>query len=482
MNGFGFWVTLRMHFVLPLFLLPVFLIDGQEFGPHRYQGPSFLQTRPVLMRQSMSNHVWIEHIYTKKGLCGSGFSMTPFFFRVKDQHHAHSYFLPSKKHAILVAGDTNDQKTVLQRDVRAEWLGLPSNTNVLYGLCPSYRQSGFILSYNQDVKKIISCDFLSHWQIGIRLPFVLVENTLCPGQNPVASDVVPSVINAFNNNTWCAQRIVPHRRSTGIGDINVYLDSPYFVKDFFIFAAHSGFTIPTAPKSCQTYLFAPVRGNGHRFALFGGVDMQIRLNQNAHVWQTAFFVSLESYYHFHTHARRTFDIHGKPWSRFLLFNRSDDPIHTNIPGVNVLTFNAHIRPQTYGELSCGWRFRSATWHIEFGYNLWGHDSERIKYIDEDLLPVFGIAGSTSLRSANSSTIVKKAADDATFIAIKIDDLDLRSAASASALNHGIHLAVGASKVGKTVDAFMGCGLFVERGHRPGTLPQWGGWFKIGFTV
>jgi hypothetical protein len=430
----------------------------------------------------MIKHLWIEYIYSKKGSCGSGLAMTPFFFRMQDKQRIQSYFLPNGKCEVLVAGDANDEKTVLQRDVRAEWLGLPSNTNAFYGLCPSYKQSGFILSYSQDVKNIVSCDLFSHWQIGIQLPFVLVEHYLHPSQSPLASPLVPSVINAFNNNTWCAQRTIPYRRSTGIGDINVYVDSPFFVKDFFIFATHSGFTIPTAPRGSLTYLFSPVRGNGHRFALFGGVDMQVRLNQNSHVWQSAFFVSLESYYHFHTHAPRTFDIHEKPWSRFLLFNRSDDPVHTDIPGVNVLTLNAHIRPQTYGEFSCGWRFKSVKWHIEFAYNLWGHDGERIKYIDDDLLPVFGIAGSGPLRSANKSTIAKQSEDDADFIAIKLDDLDLRSAASASALNHGIHIAIGASKIGKTIDSFMGCGLFVERGHRQGTLPQWGGWFKIGFTI
>lgn len=460
----------------------IFLVHGQEYGPHVYQGSSSLQTRPPLMRQSMVNHLWIERVYTKKGPIGGGFAMTPFFFRMRNKHHAQSYFLPNNKDAVLIAGDTNDQKTILQRDVRAEWLGLPSNTNAWYGLCPSYRQSGFILSYNQDIKNIVSFDWLAHWQIGIRVPFLLVEHTLNPGQNPVAGGAVPSVVHAFNNNAWCGQRTIAYHESAGIGDINVYLDSPYFVKDSFIFAAHSGCTIPTAPKTSSCYLFAPVRGNGHRFALFGGVDMQIKLNQNPHIWQSAFFISLESYYHFHTHARRTFDIHGKPWSRFLVFNRSDDPVHTNIPGVNVLTLNAHIRPQTYGELSCGWRFSSATWHIEFGYNVWGHDSERIKYIDEDLLPVFGIAGSAPLLSANSSTIAKKGDDDENFIAIKLDDLDLRSAVSASALNHGIHIAIGASKTGKTIDGFMGCGLCIEQGHRRGTLPQWGGWFKIGFTV
>lgn len=460
----------------------ILTIHAQEYGPHEYKGSSFLQTRPVYMRQSMLNHLWIEHVYDKKGSMEGIFSMTPFFFKVRNKEHAESYFLPNNKRAILVAGDANDQKTLLQRDVRAEWLGLPANTQAVYRICPSYRQFGFMLSYNQDVKKIVSFDWFSHWQIGIQIPFVLVEHTLNPAQQNIATDQTVSVVNAFNNDTWSAQRITRYRSSAGIGDINVCLNSPYFAKDFFIFAAHSGFTIPTAPKASSNYLFAPVRGNGRRFALFGGVDMQVKLNDASHIWESAFFISVESYYHFSTHAQRTFDIKDKPWSRFLLFNRLDDPFYANIPGVNILTLNAHIRPQTYGELSFGWRFSSATWHVEFGYNVWGHDSERIKYIDDELLPVFGIAGSSPLVSSSGSTIAKKVDDDGKFVPIKLDDLDLLSAVSTSALHHGFHIAIGASKTGNTIDSFIGGGICCEQSHRQGALPQWGGWVKVGFTV
>lgn len=472
------------YFILPalFFVVCTFNIFSQEYGASVYQGASFLQTRPVLMRLSLNNHLWIDYIYQKKGSMGGGFSMTPFFLKTRKKSEAQSYFLPNHKNTVLIAGDTNDEKILLKRDVRAEWLGLPSDTQSLYGVCPSYQQSGFTLAYNQDVKKIVSFDWFSHWQIGIRVPFILVEYTLESKEQNIENGERFAVINAFKNSTWQAQRVTDYQRSVGIGDISVYIDSPYFVKDFFIFAAHSGCTIPTAPRASSAYLFSPTRGNDRRFSLFGGVDIQIRLNQDFHIWQTAFFISVESYYHFNTHARRTLDIKGKPWSRFLLFNRSDDAVHTNIPGVNVLTFNVHLRPQTYGEVSFGWRFCSKIWHIEFGYNIWGRAGERIKYIDDELLPVFGIAGSRPLTSANGSTIKDKASDDARFVAIKLDDLDLLSGCSSSALNHGAHIAIGASKAGDKIDAFMGCGLCVEQGHTVGALPQWGGWFKIGFTV
>lgn len=482
MNGFELHVKLSKICFLYILIMHILPIHAQEYGSHPYKGASFLQTRPVAMRQSMVNHLHIEYTYEKKGPLGGGFSIIPFFFRATSKERSGSYFLPNNKNQILVAGDANSQKTLLQRDVRAEWLGLSANTLAVYSLCPSYRQAGFMFSYNQDVKKIISFDWFSHWQIGMSVPFVLVEHHLNPVQQVNQTDEHAEVVDAFNNSSWCAQRITRYRSSVGIGDINVSLDSPYFAKDFCIFAAHSGFTIPTAAKSSPTYLFAPVRGNGRRFALFGGVDMQVRLNQAVHVWQIAFFISVESYYHFNTHAQRTFDIKGKPWSRFLLFNRSDDPFNSNIPGVNVLTLNAHLRPQTYGELSFGWRFSNQTWHLEFGYNVWGHDSERIKYIDDELLPVFGIAGSGPLISANDSTITKKAKDDLNFVSIKLDDLDLLSAVSGSALNHGFHTAIGASKAGETIDAFIGCGVFCEQSGRQGAMPQWGGWLKIGFTV
>ncbi|RTL07166.1 hypothetical protein EKK58_03245 [Candidatus Dependentiae bacterium] len=469
------------YFKIVLFF-HILTIHPQEYGPHEYKGSSFLQTRSVCMRQSMLNFLWSQHVNQKNGPIGGIVSMTPFFLKVRNKTYADSYFLPNNKKAILVAGDETDQKTLLQRDVRAEWLGLPGNTQALYTICPSYRQFGFVLSYNQDVKKIVSFDWFSHWQFAVQLPFVLVEHNVHSAQQNNETDQAASVIDAFNNTAWFAQRITSYRSSAGIGDINLCLNSPYFAKDFFIFAAHSGLTIPTAPKGCTTYLFSPVRGNGRRFALFGGVDMQIKLNDVSHVWDSAFFISVESYYHFSTHAQRTFDIKGKPWSRFLLFNRSDDPFHTNIPGVNVLTLNAHIRPQTYGELSFGWRFSSATCHVEFGYNLWGHDSERIKYIDDELLPVFGIAGTAPLISSNASTIATKANDDVKFIPIKLDDLDLLSAVSTSALHHGFHVAIGASKTGNSIDSFFGCGILCEQSHRQGALPQWGGWVKVGFTV
>lgn len=471
-------------FFLSCFLL-VLLCEGYLFGSkiirHSEQASSFIQTRPIYMDIIKRNHLALQYMYKKSGLSGSLISVDTSFSESFSRDNAHSYFFPKNKSYVTIVGDSASVESQKQRDVRAEWLGLPSTTNSILYLKPYYRTSGFVVEYNQNIKNLLSFDMCSHWQVGIRLPVVIVENMVSVHEKSFVNNDDHSIASAFNEVSWIAQKITPAQTTVGFSDIQLYMSGSSYAQDHFIFGAHSGIVLPVAPDASHTYLFSPVRGNNGRFGIYGGVDMQVVLNETPRIWNVLLCASIESYYFFHSTVIRTFDLKHKPWSRFLNFIRNDLVEQMPIPGVNVLTKSAHVRGQAYADFSLCIRFLSDYFQGECGYGIWGHDAERIEYIKDDLEPIFGIAGTNTLTASNS-TIASKADNDSTFKTIKTTDIDLLSGASLSALNHSFYVAFGTAKKGEHIDGFLGCGGMIEKGQRRGSLPLWTVWLKVGATI
>src|ERR1700733_6433032 len=86
---------------------------------------SFMYTKPGYWDIPMEQALWHDIAYNKNGSVGGGIQITPFFQRSMPLEKNSRYFLFHDKDALLVAGD--DTTFVLTRDIRAEWVGLPSN-------------------------------------------------------------------------------------------------------------------------------------------------------------------------------------------------------------------------------------------------------------------------------------------------------------------------------------------------------------------
>lgn len=470
---------------VPLLLLSLLFLSVFSIGAHKQEvfGRSYMFLRPADAHLLAHNFIWLEPVYAQEGNLKGTASANLFFHRTIKQEKNARYFLINGKTELLVAGD-ND-RLAFMRDVRAEWLNLPSNFAGTLTLQPTQKQAGVIVEYNQKLSKFIPCGLFEHLQVGIRLPVIHVVHNLHLAQKDVRNGGPTSLIDAFNQESWLYGKMVNKQSKTGVGDITLYLDSAFTAEDHTIIAYHSGIVIPAAPEADSEFIFSPQLGNNHRLAVTGGIDFQLLLNRCPVPMAACFFMSLDATYFLRTHRHRTFDLksvdrqdEGRPWSRFLLFNTPQNPAQRNIPGVNVLTRRAHIRPQGMAEFAVGWRFIYEYCGWEFGYSVWGHDSERIKDIEDDNQTVYGIAApSASLldapQTASTSTIATLGATDATFVPITDKDIHLESGAAGSAINHTFYVGANGNYEGEGFSSYFGANGFVEWPQKNAALMLWG---------
>ena len=182
----------------------------------------------------------------------------------------------------------------------------------------------------------------------------------------------------------------------------------------------------------------------------------------------------------------------------MLFTRRNSAPGVITPGVNVLTLYSTVRPHGIADFSMGWRINAGMFEIEIGYDIWGYGGERIELRSElnsefnyrcEGLNEFGIAGTGTITvqgqesqaTAGASTLSSLAADDAAFVGLTENDIDLCSAQAGSILNHKAHVALGIEHMGDKMNGFGGLGAFVEYAQKNASLATWGMWFKIGAT-
>ena len=463
------------------------IITQLSADPQEVFGRSFMFTRPAYYHLSMREHLWHDIAFNKKGDMLGGFQLTTFFQRSLNLDKIARYFLINGKNVLLVSGDGNAGDLDI-RDVRAEWLKLPNNFRGKLSMRPRQQQFGFSLEYNQELKKWLDVRFLRDWYLSIVVPVVAVDNDLRLTQRDVINKGTnpADIIEAFKQPEWQFSRIEGERSRLGVAEIKVLLGSSYMSENHFQVGYYSALTIPTGKKQNPKFLFDPVVGNNRHVGLTGAVNFQILLNRDPSTLAFCFFINLESTLLIRNNQFRTFDLKGKPWSRFLLFNKKGEPPNQNIPGVNLLTREVTINPYNMVDFSMGWRIKNEHMEFEFGYNIWGHGDERVR-LRNPIEETFGIAGTAANRTASKSTINNLAADDTDnqnnplFVAITESDLDANSTQSGSALNHKVHMSGGAKHIGKKMDSFIGAGWFIDLPQKNSPLKLWGIWVKLGAT-
>jgi hypothetical protein len=286
-------------------------------------------------------------------------------------------------------------------------------------------------------------------------------------------------------------KIVNNQARCALAEINVKLGRTYLFDDYFLVSYHSLMRLPTGNHQDPEYLFFPVVGNNGHVGIGAGVDFQLLLNRDVSQFAACFFLSLESTFFIKNNQTRTFDLLGRPWSRYLLLTNIDGPRGNTTPGVNVLTRDVKVHLYNTVDFVMGWRFKTDRYELEFGYSIWGHGDEQL-YLRCPFKDVWGIAGCVTdcatdefipgpltPVTASGSTIEFRAPNDEIFIPILESDLDLNSGAAQAAFNNQFHFSAGMIHKGKRMDGCFGVGIFFDFPHRNTSLPMVGGWAKVG---
>lgn len=480
-----------------LALLSVFFITQSNCYERKVYAHSFMYTKPGSYDVVMEQALWHNIAYNKKGPIKAGVQIIPFFQQSMPLEKNARYFLMKGKNALLVAGDDTDPEDLINRDVRAEWVGLPSDFTGILSLNPKQQQKGCLLEYHQDLKNWTNFMVLRDMYITLLLTISETHNSINLRQTNVTNPGTTfpeDILQAFDQPTWCFSRISNcMKKKVGIADLRVKIGSSYISEDYFQLNYYSVLAIPTGNKQNGKTMFEAVNGNNHHLGIGAGINLQTPMNRDTSTFAFCLFVDLESIILIRNKQFRTYDLFDKPWSRFLLVNEpntippTDIDSITDLPGVNFLTQKIYAKPFNVVDFVLGWRFATKSLEGEIGYGIWGHGRERTNLnhpVSDPNYPcerVFGIAGSAPGKTASRSTIAFQAPDDLDFVPIQRSDLDPQSGESAGGFNQRAVMSLGWMNKGTTIDSVLGLGASVDVPFENSFLQLWKIWIKVSAT-
>lgn len=467
---------------------------NDDCSDDQYTARSFMFTRPVTQNITARNFAWHNLIHDRHGNSLAAFQIVGLYQRSISDKKTARYFLLGHKDCLKVSGDSS--LNVNSRDIRAEWLGLPSNFEGSFTLDPRQEQAAVLFEYNQQLKKFLDWSFLEHAWIAVSAPFVAVSNNIgfkqFDLQNLGSGNGPRDLAQAFTQKEWCYGKISNGHTDFTLAHIRASFGTTYMSEDNFQIAYYSHFTFSGSDSDPAKYLFDTVVDFNSHFGIGAGVNFQIVLNRPNDKYDVCMFLDLEHTYLIKRSQMRMFDLKGKPWSRYLLLNRKDRGPDLKIPAINVLTRKVEIKPYNLVDFAFGFRAKAKGYEFEIGYGLWGHGDERVYDFLCPLEEVYGIAGTvqggdTKPRTASLSGISKleattaeDAADpDQTFVTLKQTDIDCNSGTCKSAINHKAYITVSKVHRGKKIDGTFGFGAFYEYAQRNSALKQWGLFGKMG---
>ena len=181
---------------------------------------------------------------------------------------------------------------------------------------------------------------------------------------------------------------------TRLADIRTAIGYDIVRCDNFIFGVQGMFTFPTGNRPEGEYLFEPIIGNGHHWEVGGAFRM------HAMPWcsdegdkQLIFSADASVLHLFAARQRRTFDLKGKPLSRYMLIERLGTPISNNLKGggtapsaqfqteflpvANLTNICINANSSVQAEITAMATFVCDSFSWDIGYNFWARSCEKI---------------------------------------------------------------------------------------------------------
>ncbi|GMU18914.1 MAG: hypothetical protein AMXMBFR12_01060 [Candidatus Babeliales bacterium] len=169
---------------------------------------------------------------------------------------------------------------------------------------------------------------------------------------------------------------------------------------------------PTGTRPEGIYLFEPIVGNGHHWELGLGLtchyDIFTDFCRDRYV---AFYFDANLTHLFGTRQTRSFDLIGKPLSRYMLVQEMGTPVEnlfvSNTPGTvsnivptaqfqnlltplaNLTTFDVEVRVAAQIDAVAMIDIQWCNWNLDFGYNFWSKSCQRIKPCSIQAIPFDG---------------------------------------------------------------------------------------------
>lgn len=183
------------------------------------------------------------------------------------------------------------------------------------------------------------------------------------------------------------------RTKNGLGDLRAELGWNFWQDECYHLGLNIQAAAPTGTKRKAQYLFDAVVGNGKHWELGGGLTGHYTFwSDDAESKNFGFYVDANITTLFKAREERTFDLKGKPNSRYMLaaqFTENTDDLLTGngtaangvfndvyAPVANLTTFDIKVSTGVQADVVAWFNYTSCGWSWDFGYNFYGRSKEK----------------------------------------------------------------------------------------------------------
>lgn len=430
------------------------------------------------------------------------------------------YFLPFNKSEILV-GELGSKSVINEdADVIANYFNIFTDTffeagepledfvkNYTFESKLSFRPKqkfyGAALTYKQHLSRYTDKGF---W-IEVILPVEHVKNDINiheevlteggpNGDNPnIPEGFVGNMIDVFKQTTWKFGRIDGSRSKTRIPDLYIKLGYNYFTERNYHLSSIMGFSLPTGNKPTGEFLFEPIVGQEGHATFFFGTSLGFKILSSCE--KSVFFeFDLNGTIFFDNDQIRSFDLKGRPWSRYMWVYLEKKSGVKPSPGINTFTRSVNVSVGSSRDLNSAFVYQDKCINAEVGYHFYSREGEKIKLnspwpkniaiasvYDKDKDVIFGTISknrATIRDFLNVENDTENGIPDA-YKQIEESDLDLESAAHPCVISHKVYFSLAYNWCKCNHPKFFGIGASYEFGESNAILERWMAWARLGIS-
>ncbi len=485
------------------------IADSCECAPG---GKSYLATRPHFQSASpeMVSAFRYDFIHSGKDGIGGALQIVPLGSRSTRSSDLARYFMPFCNETVNVHEE--DQDYPRNNLLAAHFNIFTKNSDFQSAVTIAPRQTvgGFGIQLRQDFawnKKNNSGFWFS-----VSAPLIHVRNELNFCEKIINdgggvdtdqdANAVANMTQAFMQSDWKYGKIsCDALTETKIADIEIKLGMEWLQYDPCHLEGYISFLIPTGTRPTAEFIFEPVVGHGRHFGIgFGstaGIQIYASADNNKRV---NFEWAHHSHYLFKKTQKRSFDLKGKVWSRYIetyanqeqaaLANANND-VNLATPGINIFTQDVEVTPGFAHNMNTALVLQADGFRGEVGYNLYCRQAECIQLTcpweeGPALKHALGEGQTNDARDMTGNTKIEQ--DTPTTFAnydqslIKEEDLDLSAAATPCLISNTVYGFLGYTWDQRVYPSLLGAGTSYEFSTSDNAvLNRWTVWGKIAFA-
>jgi hypothetical protein len=494
---------------------------------------SFFSIRPPFQNSTPENITLFYNDAPLRRECGlhGALQIVPFGGRSTRSKDLARFFTPNCSDTVIFADNQAFDNTILtnpnERDVNSAFFNIrtvvPHNFASSVTFRPRHSYAGVGFAWKQYFDWCQCDNPCPRWWFEVSFPIQWVKNDMHLTETIITQGTPPtlptntSVTEAFTgvkkflnlNSTnaffvtgqgWNYGKIDGSRTRAGIADIEVKLGYDFINNDCCHLDGYFGFVAPTGNKPNAEFVFEPIIGNNHHWAImwggsFGGIIWQ-GCNKDLRLE-----ITLNGRYLFGNTQRRSFDLVGKPWSRYMLVYTTREAALAQDPveAINYFTQKMKVTPHAQQHINSALIFDWCNLQFDIGYHFWTAQCERVALKNplpaNMSLPTLTNATNqtASVNHINRAITIKEnfqgaetpfLAESGRLLTILESDLNLSSAAMPCALTHTMYGSIGYHADYRCLPLFFGIGGSYEwTPKRINTaLNRWMVWGKIGVSI